>query len=327
MPFQVACTFYFSKMNRIATFYEKRPVQLAALALKMLLGVMFVISAVLKIIDMDSFEIYIYSYHFFSLNFSFLVARAAIIAELVLGIGLISNCFHKLMWWGSVLMLIGYIVLLVYALILGRTDNCHCFGDALQFDPLQSIIKNLVLLVLFALVYLVRGWHFKKQWLALVLVALACTVAVFIVSPPDNYTTSYDDSHDLRESVFYDAIHDDPLDSLDLDEGKKVVGIFSSSCEYCEMTAKKLSLMQAFYDFPENDIVYLFMGSEGGVKRFFEESESTQYQYIIYDDLKRLLSMTDGVFPVLVFMENGRVIHEYGMRNMKENEIKAFFKE
>ena len=93
------------------------------------------------------------------------------------------------------------------------------------------------------------------------------------------------------------------------------------------MTAKKLSLMQAFYDFPENDIVYLFMGSEGGVKRFFEESESTQYQYIIYDDLKRLLSMTNGVFPVLVFLENGRVIHEYGMRNMKEDEIKAFFKD
>ena len=98
-----------------------------------------VVSAVLKIADMDRFEIYVYSYHFFSLNFSFLVARAAIIVELALGIGLISNCFHKLMWWGSVLMLVGYTGLLVYALVLGRTDNCHCFGDYLQFNPWQSI--------------------------------------------------------------------------------------------------------------------------------------------------------------------------------------------
>ena len=65
-------------------------------ALKVLLGLVFIVSAVLKLFDMDKFEIYIYSYHFFSLNFSFLVARAAIIVELVLGIGLIFNCLHKL---------------------------------------------------------------------------------------------------------------------------------------------------------------------------------------------------------------------------------------
>ena len=55
------------------------------LVLKVLLGIMFIVSAILKIVDMDKFEIYIYSYHFFSLNFSFLVARAAIIVELVFG--------------------------------------------------------------------------------------------------------------------------------------------------------------------------------------------------------------------------------------------------
>ena len=110
--------------------------------LKIILGLVFVVSAVLKIADMDKFEIYVFSYHFFSLNASFLVARAVIILELVLGVGLMSNCLHKLMWWGSVLMLLGYTGLLVYALALGRTDNCHCFGDILQFNPWQSIIEN-----------------------------------------------------------------------------------------------------------------------------------------------------------------------------------------
>ena len=147
--------------------------------IKVLLGILFIVSAVLKIVDMDRFEIYIYSYHFFSLNFSFLVARAAIIVELVLGIGLVSNCFHKLMWWGSVLMLIGYTGLLVYAIVLGRTDNCHCFGDYLQFNPWQSIIKNGVLLVLFALIYKVKGWRFKHDRLALVGVGQTGLLPVF----------------------------------------------------------------------------------------------------------------------------------------------------
>ena len=75
-------------MNRVKT--------IAPILLKVLLGLVFIASAILKIVDMDRFEIYIYSYHFFSLNFSFLVARAAIILELVLGIGLVSNTLQSL---------------------------------------------------------------------------------------------------------------------------------------------------------------------------------------------------------------------------------------
>ena len=116
--------------------------------LKVLLGLVFIVSAVLKLIGMDSFEIYIYSYHFFSLNASFIVARLAIILELVLGIGLVSHALHKLYWWGSMAMLGGYTLLLIYALTLGRSDSCHCFGDFLQLDPKQSLIKNGILMLL-----------------------------------------------------------------------------------------------------------------------------------------------------------------------------------
>ena len=68
------------------------------IVMKVLLGLVFIASAILKIVDLDQFEIYVYSYHFFSLNTSFLMARAAIIIELVLGIGLASNTLHKLYW-------------------------------------------------------------------------------------------------------------------------------------------------------------------------------------------------------------------------------------
>ena len=293
--------------------------------LKILLGLVFIVSAVLKIVDMDRFELYVYSYHFFSLNFSFLVARAAIIVELVLGIGLISNCLHKLMWWGSVLMLLGYTALLVYALALGRTDNCHCFGDVLQFNPWQSIIKNAVLLVLFALIYKVKGWRFKADVLALVAVTLACGAVVFLVSPPDNYTPSYDPTHDLNHELFTEALQQPPLDTLGLDEGRKVVAILSSGCEYCMMTAQKLSLMQRFYGFPEDQILYVFMGTEEGVQTFYQESESTLYPYIIYEDVIHLLQINNGMFPIVVLLDDGEIVGEYGFRNMKEQEMKAFF--
>lgn len=292
--------------------------------LKFLLGFVFIVSAILKIADMDDFEIYVYSYNFFSFNFSCLVARAAIIAELVLGIGLVSNCFHKLMWWGSVLMLLGYTGLLVYALILRRTDNCHCFGDFLQLNPWQSIIKNGLLLALLALTYRVEGRRFKYDVLALAGTAIVCCATVFAASPPDNWTSLYNPSHDLNQELFEETLQQPPLDTLNLTEGKKVVGIFLSSCEHCKLTARKLSLMQQFYGFPEEDVFFIFMGTEEGVEQFYQESESN-YPYIIYEDIYHLLKVNNGVFPVVVMLDQGKIVGECGFRNMKEKEMKAFF--
>lgn len=298
---------------------------IAPIVLKVLLGLIFIVSAILKIVDMDRFEIYIYSYHFFSLNFSFLVARAAIILELVLGIGLVSNTLHKLYWWGSMAMLAGYSLLLIYALALGRTDNCHCFGDFLQFDPKQSLIKNGVLMLLFLLIYRVKEWEIPHRWLILCLAIVASTIGVFVASPPDNYTPAYAPEQNLQIELFNEMLDDAPLDSLHLKEDKQVVCIFSTGCEYCQMSARKLSLMQQFYGFPADRITYVFMGSEEGITKFYERSESAHYRDVLYPDVVRLLKSVNGNLPVVVLLEEGAVVHEYGFRNMKEEEIRAFF--
>ena len=301
--------------------------EILPLVLKIVLGLVFIASAILKIVDMDQFEIYVYSYHFFSLNFSFLVARAAIIAELVLGVGLVSNCFHKLMWWGSMAMLMGYTLLLIYAQLIGRTDNCHCFGDVLQFNPWQSIIKNVILMTLFALVYKMKGRRFRNDWLFLAGAIVMSTAAVFAVSPPDNFTSAYKPQQNLNVELFDEAMQQPPLDELHLDDGKKVVCFFSTACDYCQMSAHKLSLMQQFNGFPAENICYVFMGSEEGKARFYELSQSQTYQDVIYKDVVNLLKITSGVFPVILLLEDGEVVGEYEFRSMREKEIQAFMKE
>lgn len=294
-------------------------------SLKVLLGLVFIVSAVLKLLDMDKFEIYIYSYHFFSLTASFMVARLAIILELVLGIGLISNCLHKLMWWGSMVMLVVYTLLLLYALVEGRTDSCHCFGDYLQLDPKQSLIKNAVLMLLFLLIYKMEGWKTPFRWLILCLVVMASTIGVFVASPPDNFTDAYAPEQHLQRVLFDAMLEDAPLDSLHLKEGKQVVCFFSTGCEVCQLAARKLSLMQQYYGFPPENITYVFMGNEDGIGKFYEESESARYRDVLYRDVVPLLKVINGNFPAIVFMDNGEVVREYGFRNMNETEIKSFF--
>ena len=293
-------------------------------ALKVLLGLVFIVSAVLKILDMDKFEIYIYSYHFFSLNFSFLVARLVIILELVLGIGLVSHTLHKLYWWGSMAMLGGYTLLLIYALTLGRTDSCHCFGDFLQLDPKQSLIKNGVFMLLFLLIYRMESWKTPFRWLLLCLTVMISAIAVFVISPPDNLTSNSDPEQNLQTELFNEMLDDAPLEALNIREGKQVVCFFSTSCDYCQMAARKLSLMQQFYGFQKENITYLFMGNEESIAKFYEESGSAQYRDLLYPDVARLLKAINGNFPVVVFLEDGAVVHEYGFRNMNEAEIKSF---
>ena len=295
-------------------------------ALKVLLGLVFIVSAVLKVVDMDRFEIYVYSYHFFSLNFSFLAARATIILELVLGIGLISNSLHKLYWWGSMAMLLSYTILLIYALAIGRSDSCHCFGDYLQLNPKQSLLKNGFLMLLFLLIYRMKERETPFRWLLLCLAIMVSTIGVFVVSPPDNYTQNYNSDQNLQVELFDEALNEAPLDALNLREGKKVICFFSTGCEYCQMAAQKLSLMQQFYGFPPENIFFVFMGTEKGVAEFYEKSESVAYSYLLYDDVVKLLKINNGNFPTIVFMDNGEVVHEYGFRNMREEEIKAFLK-
>ena len=292
--------------------------------LKVLLGLVFIVSAVLKIVDMDKFEIYVYSYHFFSLNASFIVARLAIILELVLGIGLVSHTLHKLYWWGSVAMLLGYSLLLIYALTLGRTDSCHCFGDFLQLNPKQSLIKNGVLMLLFLPIFKMESWKTPFRWLILILAMMASSIAVFVISPPDNLTSNSDPEQNLQVELFDEMLDAAPLDGLHLREGKQVVCFFSTSCDYCQLAARKLSLMQQFYGFSEDDITYVFMGNEEGIEKFYEQSESARYHDVLYPDAARLLKAVNGNLPVIVFLENGRVAHEYGFRNLDEAEIKAF---
>ena len=293
--------------------------------LKVLLGLVFIVSAILKVVDMDKFEIYVYSYHFFSLNVSFIVARLAIILELVLGIGLVSHTLHKMYWWGSMAMLGGYTLLLIYALTLGRTDSCHCFGDFLQLDPKQSLIKNGALMLLFLLIFKMESWKTPFRWLILILAIMASSIAVFVISPPDNLTTNSDPEQNLQVELFDEMLDTVPLDSLHLREGKQVVCFFSTSCEYCQLAARKLSLMQQFYGFPKESITYLFMGNEESIASFYEQSESAQYRDVLYPDVARLLKAVNGNLPVIVFLEDGDLVYECGFRNMNEAEIRAFF--
>ena len=180
-------------------------------------------------------------------------------------------------------------------------------------------------MLLFLLIYRMESWKTPFRWLILCLAVMASSIAVFVVSPPDNLTSNSNPEQNLQMGLFNEMLDDAPLDALNMGEGKQVICFFSTSCEVCQMAARKLSLMQQFYGFPKENITYLFMGNEEGITGFYEQSESAQYRNVLYPDMARLLKAVNGNLPVIVFLEDGKVVHEYGFRNMQEAEIRAFF--
>ena len=77
------------------TTFKSRAARVAALVVRMALGAFFITSAVLKLLSIDEFEVYLFSYNVLSLRASMLAARLVIAAEALVGIGLMANIWHS----------------------------------------------------------------------------------------------------------------------------------------------------------------------------------------------------------------------------------------
>ena len=141
-----------------------KALRVSASVLKILMGVMFIISASAKFFTIDVFEMYVYSFGLFPMTLTFYLARFVIVAELILGAALISHRNHRFTVLMSLLFLLFFIVFLTYAHFIGRTDNCNCFGDLIEFDPVQSILKNALLIVILLFVYKYAPSDWAPRW-------------------------------------------------------------------------------------------------------------------------------------------------------------------
>ena len=150
-----------------------KALRVSASVVQLLLGMMFVLSAVLKFITIDLFEAYVYSFGLMPLKMSFYVARLVLVSELILGAALISHRHRRFTVLVSVLYLLCFVVFLAYAHFVGRTDSCHCFGELFPFNPVQSILKNAVLIVLLLFVFKFGANDWWPRWWLVLLVYLA----------------------------------------------------------------------------------------------------------------------------------------------------------
>lgn len=124
-------------------------------------GALFLFSATVKAIDptgtaikMEEYfeELHLLFMEPFSLTFSVIM----IVMEFLLGLALILGWRKKLTLWLLILMNVFFTFLTGYTTVTGKVTDCGCFGDFIKQTPMESFIKDLILLTLLLIIFLGR---------------------------------------------------------------------------------------------------------------------------------------------------------------------------
>ena len=286
------------------------------------IGSVFIIAAILKLISIDEFEIYIYSFNILSFLLTTFVSRIIIAAEFALGLLLILNRNCKFIRRVTLIVLASFTLFLIYAAIFRQDSNCHCFGELVELSPLESIIKNLILIILLSQQSTVNGQQSTVSVrVKLLLVLLSCSLLVFIVSPPDSiykmiYSTekevsSIDLYASLDEVVKIDFKEDeialDSISAFEMNEEMQLIAIVSSGCKYCRLGLKKLSLIMKNEGISPDNVDIFIWGSPDGIMDFRAETmtEDFDYWHIMPNNA---IKITYGRFPIFIWIKEKEIV-------------------
>ena len=305
--------------------FPSKAARVVALVLRMALGALFIVSAIAKLIGIDRFEIYIFSFNLLPLTWSMMAARLVIVAELLVGIGLMANIAKRLVDTCALLMLVCFTLFLGYAALSGRTDSCQCMGGLVEFDPLQSIAKNAVLLLLLVVAMGARPWSWRPRWFVWLPVVLAPTVTVFVLSAPDNWLFGPSDEIYNAEQLDSAIAPDGELAPLKLAEGRHAVAFLSPGCQFCRMADEKLTHICRRNGLDSTAFVYIIPAADSTVAPLTLDTVSFIRPGHLVPPMTFAL-ITYGQRPMLMLMENGKVTATCHYRNINEKQIVDFLK-
>lgn len=294
--------------------------------LRTILGLVFILSAISKIVSIDEFEIYIFSHNLLSFNLSAIAARLLIGFELFIGVMLIVNLYFRQIWLLSVLMLSGFTIYLAIIALTGFSENCHCFGELLKMNPIESMIKNGILLLGFIAIRKNNSFNFKYKLLTTILLAIPVLSLPTIISPPDFfYPEQYSKIGIINKNGLDSLVIDNNKFPIKCDTGKKTLCFYSPKCRFCKLSERKISSIIKRNNLDSTNFVNIFWGdSTVSLEKFYDQN-SIHFQKAFLNTTD-FFAITGGVMPIILLIENKKIIKKYNYRTIDESEIVKFFK-
>lgn len=286
------------------------------------IGLFFIISAVLKLLSIEHFELYIYSFKLFNLTLSGLLARAIIAAEILVGLLLIIKVRYRETWWFTLLMLIGFSLLLVYVILFRDDSNCHCMGELVKMKPSVSLIKNIVAIALLFVVRNEEDYHFRGRTVAFVAAVLAAIIPPFALFPIDDIYNAFSKPEVYNEAALHALMQDSVMleQNINLNEGNYIVGIVSSGCDFCRTSCLKMSEIAANNDLDSTRIIYWIWGDSLSIQKFPSETQTEAFRFVKIDPLSAI--RITNAFPLYLFFKDGEVSKTANLKQLTEKDLK-----
>jgi uncharacterized membrane protein YphA (DoxX/SURF4 family) len=135
--------------------------EIVILILRLLVGSVFIFSAVVKGIDplgtAYRVEDYLEAYGwYFLVDFSLWLAVALILLEFLLGISMFLRLRFRLASLGILLIMVFFTIVTYFDAKLNLVPDCGCFGDAIKLTNWETFYKNIVLVVIALVLFLWR---------------------------------------------------------------------------------------------------------------------------------------------------------------------------
>lgn len=292
---------------------------------RLFLGALFIVAAVLKLLSIDAFEVYIYSFGLCSYTWTTFFSRLLIFTELFLGLSLIFKIHFRRIWQLAMLLMLGFTLFLVYAAIFRNDSNCHCFGSLIELDPWQSIVKNIIIIALLLLIRKEESHAYRpvqRKWLFGGILVLSLAIP-FVAVPMDVvYNRIYSEKENVNTVAFYESMNDSTF--VNLQHGRYLINYALAGCKYCRIGAEKLTLMVDRHGIPHDRIKFIIGGSDEAIGRFIELTGTSDYEHWKIPAPK-FMSITFGKFPFYVFIEDGKVVKAGDFRVLDDEIIDEFF--
>lgn len=295
------------------------------IVIRLLLGAIFIASAVLKLLSVDHFELYIYSFGIFNFFITALLSRLLITFEFILGVFIIFRLLYNKTWWVSMITMIGFTLFLIYAALFRNDANCHCFGSFIEIDPMGSIFKNIALILMLLWVKNQKELKFKyKKWL-IGIVVLIGIVGAFVVVPPDAlYNKIYTPKSKVNEVELHKILQDSALVEISIVEGKHIVAFFVPGCKYCKMSMQKMDQIFKRNSIPVEKMQIIILGDQSRIETFMKETEVNNYNFYPYLNPMTFFNAVYGSFPTIIYMKGDQVMKVVNYRGIDEKEMVDF---
>jgi hypothetical protein len=317
--------------------------QKISVALKLIISLLFVTSAISKLFPIWAFESQLMTLGLGNLNMAQYAARFIIGLELSIGLCYLQkNQIKRIIIPTTVGLLIIFCIHLIFQMIQsgGMVGNCGCFGELIPMTPLEALIKNILTIFILFILHKKIPVENNINGQGPIIILLISMLLVFLLFPI-YLKTKTTPPIVIRDTIFIEnaQIHRPVINTLDegskipgknpnvpkthisvfhnyntflgttgpidLDNGKHIICLMNANCDHCKEVAVELNRLYQTKKIPP--ICIFFLDEETEEIPVFFKTIGTTYPYKILS-LEEFRDLTNMSFPSVFYMWNGNEI-------------------